>query len=158
MIRLASEADAEQIGRLWLQMVDYHHTFDPHTFRAADDGAELYARRILQSLSDPWTRIFVAEIDGNLAGYALGMVADITTEMFQPLRSGLLSDIFVGAEHRRQGLGRALVAEMSDWFQKQKVDHFEWHVSAQNLAAIQFWQSLGGKATMLRMRAEICRR
>lgn len=155
MIRLANEADADRIGRLWLEMVEYHQAFDPRTFRAADNGADLYAQRILQRLSDPWTRILVAEVGDDVVAYALGLVADITTEMFQPLRSGLLADIYVTAEHRRQGLGRELVAKMSDWFQTQKVCHFEWHVSAQNPAAIQFWKAIGGKATMLRMRAEI---
>ena len=155
VIRSANKADADRIGRLWLEMVEYHQAFDPLTFRAADDGADLYAQRILQRLTDPWTRILVAELEGDIVAYALGLVADITTEMFQPLRSGLLADIFVMAEHRRQGLGRELVAKMSDWFQTQKVGHFEWHVSAQNPAAIQFWKAIGGKATMLRMRAEI---
>ncbi len=155
MIRKANEADADRIGCLWLEMVEYHQTFDPLTFRAADDGADMYAQRILQRLSDPWTRILVAEVEDDIVAYALGLVADITTEMFQPLRSGLLADIYVSAEHRRRGLGKALVTKMSDWFQTQRVSHFEWHVSAQNPAAIQFWQAIGGKATMLRMRAEI---
>ncbi len=155
MIRTANEADADRIGCLWLEMVEFHQAFDPLTFRAADDGAGMYAQRILQRLSDPWTRILVAEVEGDIVAYALGLVADITTEMFQPLRSGLLADIYVSAEHRRCGLGKALVTKMSDWFQTQRVSHFEWHVSAQNPAAIQFWQAIGGKATMLRMRAEI---
>lgn len=155
MIRLAQEADADRIGGLWLDMVEYHQAFDAITFRAADNGADLYAQRILQRLSDPWTCILVAEVDGGIVAYAFGLVADITTEMFQPLRSGLLADIYVMPKHRRQGLGKALVAKMSDWFQTQNVVHFEWHVSAQNPVAIQFWKSIGGKATMLRMRAEI---
>ena len=155
MIRLADEADAARIGRLWLEMVDYHHAFDPLTYRATEDGAIMYAQRILQRLSDPWTHVLVAEVEGDIVAYALGLVADITTEMFQPLRSGLLADIYVMAEHRRKGLGKQLVEKMSHWFGTQKVRHFEWHVSAQNPAAIQFWKAIGGKATMLRMRAEI---
>ncbi len=155
MIRSANEADAKGIGCLWLEMVAFHQTFDALTFRASEDGGERYAQRIRQRLSDPWTRILVAEVEGELVAYALGLIADITTEMFQPLRSGLLADIYVAADHRRQGLGSELVAQMSDWFQRQKVSHFEWHVSAQNPGAIQFWEAIGGKTTMLRMRATI---
>lgn len=155
LIREAREADADSIGQLWLEMAHFHQTLDAQTFQAAADGDIIYARRIRQGLCDPWTHVLVATADGLVVAYALGLLAEMTTEMFQPQRSGFLADIFVSASHRRQGLGSALVARMAAWFRGQKLSHFEWHVSARNPAAIQFWRSLGGEATMLRMRAEL---
>ena len=155
MIRLANHEDAQCIGDMWLEMVEYHHLFDPLMFRANADGAAQYARRIEQQLLSRQARVLVADIDGVPIGYASGMIADITTEMFQPLRSGLLSDLYVRPSHRQRGIGRELVERMMIWFRSQDIRHYEWHVSAHNRQAIAFWRALGGETTMLRMRAEI---
>ena len=101
----------------------------------------------------PGRGVLVAEVDGAVVGYAYGMIADITTEFYHPTRSGLLLDVCVSASQRRRGVGRALVQAMRLWFAECDVAHFEWHVSAGNEAALKFWQSIGGRATILRMRA-----
>ena len=155
MIRLALETDARRIGELWEEMVSYHAQFDARTFRAASNGAALYERRVLERLDDPQSRVLVAEADADVAAYASAVIADITTEMFQPLRCGLLSDIYVSEPYRRRGLGRALVERLCLWFRDQDVSHFEWHVSARNREALAFWQALGGEPTILRMRASV---
>ncbi len=155
MIRLASVSDAERIGEMWAEMVSYHAQFDPLTFRATENGADLYAHSVRQRLNDPQSRILVVEDRGRLVGYISGIIADITTEMFQPLRCGLLADIYVCEEYRRRGLGRQLVERLCLWFSDQAVAHFEWHVSARNQAALAFWDALGGETTILRMRAGV---
>ncbi len=155
MIRLARESDARRIGELWEEMVAYHAQFDAFTFRAAENGAQLYERRLLERLGDPLSRVLVAEADGEVAAYASAMIADITTEMFQPLRCGLLADIYVSPTYRRRGLGRGLVERLCLWFRDQDVSRFEWHVSARNREALEFWEALGGEPTILRMRAKL---
>lgn len=155
MIRLARAEDVERIGTLWLDMVNYHRTLDPHLFRASRSGAKMYAQRIEQRLADPRTRVLVVEIDHDIVAYALGMIADITTDVFEPLRSGLLADIYVTPDYRRRGWGRRMVQRLMLWFRSLDVQHFEWHVSAGNSGAISFWRSIGGTTTMLRMRAEV---
>ncbi|MYD08431.1 MAG: GNAT family N-acetyltransferase [Chloroflexi bacterium] len=155
MIRLALESDARRIGQLWAEMVAYHAQFDAFTFRVAANGAALYERRLLERLDDPLSRVLVAEADGEVAAYASAMIADITTEMFQPLRCGLLADIYVGEPWRRRGLGRRLVERLCLWFRDRDVAHFEWHVSARNREALAFWKAIGGEPTILRMRASV---
>ncbi|MCY4062312.1 MAG: GNAT family N-acetyltransferase [Chloroflexi bacterium] len=155
MIRLAEAADAESIGHLWAEMVAYHAALDPETFRPAERGAERYARGILDRLRDADARVLVAEIDGAVVGYVNGVVADITTELFIPLRCGLLADIYLQAAFRRRGLGKQLVERLMLWFRSRGVNHIEWHVSARNHEALAFWKAVGGETTMLRMRATI---
>ena len=155
MIRLARESDAKRIGELWEEMVVYHAQFDQFTFRAAENGAMLYERRLLERMGDPQSRVLVAEADGEVGAYASAVIADITTEMFQPLRCGLLADIYVSEPYRRRGWGRALVERLCLWFRDQNVSHFEWHVSARNQEALAFWEALGGDPTILRMRANV---
>ncbi len=155
MIRLAEASDAERIGQLWSEMVAYHAEFDAQTFRPAERGAELYARGIMDRLSDPQARVLVLEIDGEVEGFINGIIADITTEMFMPMRCGLLADIYLRAAYRRHGYGRQLVERLALWFRSQGVTHFDWQVSARNEAALAFWRSLGAETIMLRMRAAI---
>ena len=155
MIRLALESDARRIGELWEEMVAYHARFDPATFRAAANGAALYERRLLERLGDPLSRVLVAEAEGEIAAYASAMIADITAEMFLPLRCGLLADIYVSEPFRRRGLGRGLVERLCLWFRDCEVSHFEWHVSAGNRQALAFWEAIGGEPTILRMRASV---
>ena len=155
MIRLAGIEDCDSIGELWLEMVQYHRAFDPQMFRPNPAGAKMYAGRIEQRLADPLTHVLVAEIDRQIIAYALAMIADITTDVFEPFRSGLLADIFVSSNYRRHGWGRKLIERMMIWFRSQDVRHFEWHVSANNAGAIAFWRSFGATTTMLRMRAEL---
>ena len=155
MIRLAEAADAERIGDLWAEMVAYHAALDPRTFRPAERGAERYARAILDRLRDADARVLVAEMDNTVVGYVNGVIADITTEMFMPLRCGLLADIYMQTAYRRRGLGKQLVERLMIWFRSRGVGHFEWQVSAGNREALAFWKALGGETTMLRMRAAI---
>ena len=154
MIRPANAKDSDAIADLWQAMVDYHNEIDPLLFRAATDGARRYASSVCERLDDPWSRVLVAAVDGAVVGYAFAMIADITTEFYEPTRSGLLLDLCVSAGQRRHGIGTQLVNEMRRWFVECEVDRFEWHVSAENHAALAFWRSIGGRATMLRMRAE----
>ena len=155
MIRLAQARDARRIGELWEEMVLYHAQFDNATFRAAENGAQLYERRLLDRLGDTQSRVLVAEEAGVIVAYASAMIADITTEMFQPLRCGLLADIYVSEPNRRRGLGRELVERLCLWFRAHDVAHFEWHVSAKNEEALAFWKGIGGEPTILRMRAKV---
>ena len=155
MIRLAEAADAERIGELWAEMVNYHAVLDSQTFRPARAGAELYASSIGARLADTDARVLVVELDGEVVGYVNGVIANITTEMFMPLRCGLLADIYLRAPYRRRGLGRQLVERLMLWFRSQGVWSFEWHVSARNHEALAFWKAIGGETTMLRMRAAI---
>ena len=155
MIRLAEAVDAERIGELWAEMVAYHTQLDAQTFRAAKTGAELYASGILSRLNDADARVLVVEIEGEVVGFVNGVIANITTEMFMPLRCGLLCDIYLKECYRRQGIGRQLVERLTLWLRSRGVRSFEWHVSARNREALAFWKSIGGETTMLRMRAAI---
>lgn len=155
MIRLAIAEDASAIGQLWSQMIAYHVALDPAMPIAAPDGAQRYQRRIEGRLDDPMTRVLVAEIDGQVIGYVLGMVVDLTPEIFEQMHGGFVADIFVLPDYRRQGIGRELVERLMLWFQSKQISYFEWHVAKSNIDGVAFWESIGGRTVMLRMRANI---
>ena len=155
MIRPAFASDAVAIGKLWEKLVDYHQALDEAMPRATLDGAAIYARNLGSRLEDSHTQVFVAEEDGRIVGYVLGVIVDLVPEMFEQEAGGFLADIFVEEAYRGRGIGRALVEAMRNWFRDNGLNHYEWHVSAMNADALAFWEALGGRNWQIRMRSEI---
>ena len=155
VIRPAVASDAVAIGKLWEKLVAYHRKIDDDMPRATADGAALYARNLSNRLEDSHTQVFVAETDGKLVGYVLGVVVDLVPEMFEYESGGFLADIFVEEGYRSRGIGTALVKGLRDWFRENGLDHFVWHVAATNRDALRFWEQLGGRYLQIRMRADI---
>jgi GNAT superfamily N-acetyltransferase len=154
MIRTANAHDVDAIGELWLQLVAYHRQIDPENMpESAPDGARRYAVRVGDSLDDSHTRVFVAEDNGRVVGYVMGVIVDMLPETFSAARSGFLADIYVLPDYRGQGVGRSLVEALRAWLQGRGVTHYEWFVAEKNSDARAFWQKVGGIDVMIRMRA-----
>ncbi len=155
MIRPAIMSDSVAIGKLWEKLVAYHQSLDEDMPRATLEGASLYARRIRDRMEDSHTRVFVAEEDGRIVGYVLGVVVDLLPEMFEHESGGFLADIFVEEAYRGRGIGSALVQALVGWFRENGLKHYEWHVAATNADALRFWEKVGGRHLQIRMRADI---
>ena len=153
VIRVATVADTPAIGDLWQQLVDYHREIDAELPEATPKGSMLYARRIADRLDDPQTRVLVAADSEKLVGYVLGMVVNLTPDIFEQEPTGFLADIFVAADYRQQGIGSRLVDALARWFREQNLPYYEWHVAAANHNARAFWKRVGGDETMIRMRS-----
>jgi ribosomal protein S18 acetylase RimI-like enzyme len=153
LIRAATAADAPVIGKMWIELVAYHRKLDDRMPVAAPDGAARYASRIESSLDDTHTKVLVAEDNGKLIGYVMGVLVDLMPETFEGERGGFLADIFVQPEQRHKGIGKALVDALRRWFLARGIDHLEWYVASANTDGIAFWRSVGGSDVMLRMRA-----
>jgi len=143
------------IGYLWEKLVEYHHQLDHNLPKAAKEGGKLYARSLQDRITDTHTGIFVAECDDRTVGFVMGVIADMIPEMFEQETGGFLADIYVEEQYRQQGIGQQLVQALIGWFRSRGVEHFEWYVASENDLGRHFWQSLGGKDVMVRMRLEI---
>jgi GNAT superfamily N-acetyltransferase len=156
IIRAVRREDADKVGELWLELVNYHRQLSDLMPIPAVEGAQRYASRIRWSIDDNHVQAFVAEDDGQLIGYVYGTVVDLLPEMFIDERAGIVGDIYVKADYRGRGVGSALMQAMKDWFKLREVNHYEWYVAAMNEAGIRFWEkTMGGRAVMVRMRGMI---
>jgi ribosomal protein S18 acetylase RimI-like enzyme len=155
IIRSVNKGDADALGEMWLDLVAYHQNLTPDLPGPARGGEHRYVRRILERLDDPYTCALIAEVDGQVVGFILGMVIDLMPDIFDQRPSGFLADIYVEPQARRQGVGRSLVHSLVDWFRQCGVHSFEWHVASDNAAGIAFWRSVGGRDVMIRMRADV---
>lgn len=152
-IRTATEEDTVIIGQMWERLAGYHNALDSALPPAARGGGKVYAKRLATRMNDPLTRVFVAEENGILVGYVLAVIIDVIPDMFVQENSGFLADIFVADEYRRLGVGRLLVETVRTWMLENNVRHFEWYVAEHNQVGRKFWEAIGGRAVLTRMRA-----
>jgi GNAT superfamily N-acetyltransferase len=92
---------------------------------------------------DPVGEALVAEVEGRVVGYAI-YFRTFSTFLARP---GLyLEDIYVQREHRRRGLGKAMLVEVCRSAKRRGYGRVEWAVLKWNKPSIEFYRSLGAVA------------
>jgi ribosomal protein S18 acetylase RimI-like enzyme len=108
-VRPARASDAAAIGRLGALLVREHHDFDPKRFIAPlPDLAERYGSFLVSQIERAQMIVLVAERDGEVVGYAY---AGVEGNDYMALRgpAGVLYDLVVDPDHRRQRVGSTLL-------------------------------------------------
>lgn len=149
-IRPADAGDVDAIDRLVRALADYER--EPEAVEATPDDlrAALFG-------PDPRVHAHVAEVraagggaerEGDEAAWeVVGMAVWYVTFSTWKGRHGLwLEDLFVAPEHRRLGLGRALLATLAAVCEDRGWPRFEWWVLDWNEPAHRFYESLGAAA------------
>ncbi|MDQ1725674.1 MAG: hypothetical protein QOG52_2702 [Frankiaceae bacterium] len=89
-------------------------------------------------LADPTVLFWVAVEDGALVGF---LSCNVMPYRAQPARELMLYEIGVHRDHRRRGIGRALVAEMTQWMAGNGIP--EVWLGADNAGAEAFYLECG---------------
>jgi GNAT superfamily N-acetyltransferase len=132
-IRPAQVQDVETIFELICGLAVYENLSDRVTGNADLLRSHLFGAR-------PSAEVIVAELDHKIVGFGL-FFHTYSTFLTQP---GLyLEDVFVQSEHRRQGIGTALMTAVAKIASDRGCGRLEWSVLDWNQPAIEFYQSLG---------------
>jgi len=124
LVALAQRVGAEPEG--WL--------ISDESWRGATDE-----RRYLKALKrHPHAAVFVAEAGGEVIG-RLSVARDPHPASFHVADLGLM----VAVDHRRQGVGRALLERAVDWARESRVRKLELHVFPHNDPAIALYERFG---------------
>jgi GNAT superfamily N-acetyltransferase len=132
VIRLAEPVDVPAIVRLVRELA---------TYERAPDQVELTDELLTAALfcQQPAAFCHVAEHDGEVVGMALWFV-NFSTWVG---RHGIyLEDLYVTPDHRRLGLGRALLATLAATAVERGYGRVEWAVLDWNKPAIDFYRSI----------------
>ncbi|SNS45991.1 ribosomal-protein-alanine N-acetyltransferase [Granulicella rosea] len=123
VVRPAEEADLPELLRLERATPEAPHWPEAEYLRivAAEPGP---LRRCL----------FVAWLDGDLAGFAVGKTLGDEAE---------LESVAVDAGLRRMGLGAALCRAVMDWCRRQEADAIDLEVRAGSAGAMRLYHGLG---------------
>ena len=149
-IRPAAPGDAALIVDLIRGLADYERMLDQ-----METTEERIHATLFQDLGRPAAHCVIGEIDGAAAGFALYFF-NYSTFLARP---GLyLEDLYVKAEFRGQGLGKALLLHLARVAHERGCGRMEWAVLDWNTPAIEFYERLGARRLtewqLCRLRAE----
>jgi GNAT superfamily N-acetyltransferase len=134
-IRAATEADFQLIFDLILELAAYEKLTD----KVAGD-AEVLRRSLFEEKAAE--ALLIETADGEAVGYAIFFTTFSTFEC----RSGIwLEDVYVRPEHRRGGIGRAVMEHLAQLTQERRHVRLEWVALDWNEPAINFYESLGAR-------------
>jgi GNAT superfamily N-acetyltransferase len=102
---------------------------------------EAATERFAAVIADPTQRLLVAEDDAGLAGMVLASVG--TTSTLSPTPAVVLSHLTVASHARRAGVGRVLIAAVTQWAADLDIDHVRVAVYASSREANRFFARLG---------------
>lgn len=155
VVRPATSADLPRLGRLGALLVEEHHELDTRRFLASRDRTPAdYAAFLVGQLSDPDVVLLVAEINGDVIGYAYGTVEGYDY-MFLRGPAALLHDIVVEPEYRSHGVGRQLLDAALDALRARGAPRVVLYTAARNEVAQRLYLSNGFRPTMIEMTREL---
>jgi GNAT superfamily N-acetyltransferase len=134
-IRPAQAGDEQALFALVQALADYEKLSHAVTGSAEKLAEDLFGAR-------PAAEALLVELNADVRPVAFALFFhNYSTFLTQP---GLyLEDIFVLPEHRRHGIGKALLREVAKIARARKCGRLEWSVLDWNVSAIGFYQSLG---------------
>jgi GNAT superfamily N-acetyltransferase len=134
-IRRAEPADTELIFSLIVELAEYERAPDRVVGTPALLSEALFG-------DDPVAEAVIAEVDGEPAGLALWF-RTFSTWLCLP---GLwLEDLYVRPEHRREGVGRTLLAHVARVAADNGYGRVEWSALDWNTPALEFYAGLGAE-------------
>ncbi len=135
-IDLATAEDVPLMLDLIRELAEYEH--EPESAQATPQQLHdaLFGAR-------PAAEAAIARIDGEGVGWALWF-QNFSTWTGKP---GLwLEDLYVRPEHRKKGVGKALLVYLAQLCVERGYGRFEWSVLDWNAPSIAFYESLGAQA------------
>lgn len=138
-IRPAVPSDERALFDLIKALARYERLEDSVTGSAAELGQHLFGGDPSVG-GRPCVEALLAEQDGRAVGFAL-FFTNYSTFLTRP---GLyLEDLFVLENHRRKGVGRALLSQVRQIAQARGAGRLEWMVLDWNTTAIDFYRRMG---------------
>jgi len=151
-IRAATQADVQLLFDLILELATYEKLAD----QMAGDVDVLHRSLFEQKAAEA---LLVETSDGEAVGYAIFFTTFSTFEC----RSGIwLEDVYVRPEHRRGGIGRAVMEHLAQLALERGHVRLDWVALEWNEPALSFYEQLGARRLddwkMLRLEKDGIRR
>ncbi len=126
-----------------IELQDFERRLDPRMPSGADIVDE-FIPKMLDRLSQSGGKILIAEVDGEVAGFATILISVSSDELEDgDVEYGLVSDLMVVEKFRQQGLGRKLLQEAESYARANDVKTLRIGVLAANQGADKLYSSMG---------------
>jgi len=151
IIREAMTQDYDALCELIDQADALHQDHLPYIFQKAK-GPARDRDFILGLIEDENVGLFVAEVEGQLVGFAHVRVRDSPDiPILLPRRFAVLEGLAVRENSRRAGIGRALMEKVHEWAASKGATAIELNVHEFNQGAVAFYQALGYEVSSRKM-------
>lgn len=145
-VREATMDDYDVVCSLMDEVDFLHRQALPHRYQAPM-GMVREEEYIEYLINDRNCGFFVAQGQGELLGYVVAFVKDTPdVPILVPCRYVLVDNMGVNPNCRQQGVGRALMARVSEWAAAQGATRMELSVYDFNTDAQRFYDALGFKS------------
>lgn len=131
-------------------MMAEHVALHP-AFALADDALERWGDTVRTMLSARDSFVFVALMRREPVGFCTGRVAH-NPDIYEVQRVGLVCELAVAPEARRQQVGAALVGRVRSWFAARELTEFQLSTAVANHTGRAFWRAMGGDELLVRFR------
>lgn len=153
LLRRAGPEDVETLARLDLALPQ-HQALSPVFSSGGMPTVEEARAEWVESIDDPAYTTFVAEVDGEVVGSAIGCSLELSglhTGPARPEGAGFLGFAAVLPQARGRGVGRALGEAVIGWSRDEAHPCVvtDWRVT--NLLSSRAWPRLGFRPTFLRL-------
>ncbi len=154
-IRTATIDDFAAICRLLHELDNHHVGILPEVFQPFDD-APRQRDRIARFLDEDDADLFVADLHTELIGLVTVRISESPdAPMFQPDRRACIDDLVVRRESRGQGIGRLLLARVTEWTRSRELQCIDINVWNENTVGTSFFKTNGFEPRYQRMELRI---
>ena len=153
VIRDAREDDLEDVEDLWEQLAKHHEGLSER-FLLSSDGRKRWSKYMRERFSEISTKLIVADEDGEIVAFMLCLL-EPNVPVYRERKIGVISDVYVRQDLRRQGLAKKMLDVAVAWFKKNKVRTVRLNVAAANLEARAAWRMIGFEPLMIDKRLNL---
>lgn len=152
VLRLATVDDTEKLTALVGHVQQLHAEALPHVFKPTDDLDAIASDMRERVLADPTGVVYIAEVDGEAAGYVYCFLQERAENAYSYARRAMFIDqIGVAPAYQRQGIGRALIEAVADRARAENCPFVSLTTLAFNHDAHRFFEEQGFAFALHRM-------
>ncbi len=149
------ERDAKGLRECFAELQEYERALDP-ALLPAHRVVEPYLERMLERCRTWRGKVFVADVEGAVAGFVCVWGRVPQEELDQdPRDHAYVSDLVVTERWRGRGLGRALLLRAEEYARAEGVPTLGIGVLARNTAALDLYRELGFADHLIQLRKEL---
>lgn len=144
-VRVATARDAAPLTELAWDLLNYHAGLTPEgtvPLQTYGEFEAVWAPYLHDFLLEPDSEAMVAELNGRLVGYSLLALRD-RPPIFVGPPDVIIAELLVAPEHRRAGIGAALMNAAYEWGRKRGAGYARLHVYEANADAMGFYEHEG---------------
>jgi len=149
-VRRALSSDIPAAAELAGRLARLHHDTDPGRFFLPERVVEGYTWWFERVVKDPEAVLLVANVERAVAGYAYGALGERDWNLLLDAH-GAIHDVYVADDHRRQGIGEALLKAIIAELEALGAERIVLSTMPTNLPAQRLFGRFGFRVTFLEM-------